>query len=39
VDDRVAGVIAALTANNYIGLGREDVDDLALSFIAPLRAN
>ena len=39
VDDGVAGVIAALAADDDIGVGRKDVDDFAFAFIAPLRAD
>jgi hypothetical protein len=39
VNNRVAGIVTALAAHDYIGLAHEHVDDLALSFIAPLRAN
>ena len=37
--DRVAGVVAALGADDDIGLLGEDVDDLAFAFIAPLGAD
>ena len=36
-DDRVAGVRAALVAAHEVGLLGEQVDDLALSLVAPLR--
>jgi hypothetical protein len=36
---RVAGIVAALKAHDDIGPLREPVDDLALAFIAPLRAD
>ncbi len=39
VDDGVAGVVAALAADDDIGVAGEDVDDFALAFIAPLRAD
>ena len=39
VNDRVTCIVTALAANDHIGLAREHVDDLALSFITPLRAN
>ena len=39
VNDGVACVVTALAADDHIGLAREHVDDLALSFVAPLRAN
>src|SRR4051812_19900877 len=35
----MAGVMTALEANHDIGLLRQPVDDLALAFVAPLRAN
>ena len=38
-DDRVAGVRAALVAADEIGVLREEVDDLSLPFVAPLRAD
>ena len=37
--DRVAGVVAALGADDDIGLLGEDVDDFSFSFIAPLGAD
>jgi len=39
VDDRVAGVVAALIADDDVRRLREKIDDLPLSFIAPLRSN
>ena len=39
VNDGVARVVTALAADDHIGLAREHVDDLAFSFVAPLRAN
>ena len=39
VNDGVAGVVTALAADNHIGLACQHIDDLALSFVAPLRAN
>ena len=38
-DERVAGVVAALKADDDIGLNRQPVDDLALTLIAPLGAD
>ena len=38
VDDRVAGVRAALTPRDDVVLAREDVHQLALPLVAPLRA-
>ena len=38
-DKRMAGVVAALEANDDIGLLRQPIDDLALAFVAPLRAD
>ncbi len=38
-DKRMAGVMAALEANDDVGLFRQPVDDLALAFVAPLRAD
>ena len=38
VDDQgVPGVVAALEANHHIGPFGQPIDDLALSFVAPLR--
>ncbi len=37
--DRVAGVVAALGADDDVGLLRQNVDDLALPLIAPLGAD
>ena len=39
MNDRVSGIIAALAADDDVGLGREHVDDLPFPFIAPLRAD
>src|SRR6266566_5823757 len=39
MDNRVSGIVAALAADDNVGLGGEHVDDLPLSFIAPLRPN
>ena len=39
VNDGVAGVIAALAADHDVGVAGQDVDDFALAFIAPLRAD
>ena len=36
--DGVAGVVAALVARDDVEPVREQVDDLALAFVAPLRA-
>ena len=38
-DERVAGVVAALEADDAIGALRQPVDDLALALVAPLRAD
>ena len=38
-DQRMAGVVAALEANDDVGLLRQPVDDLALALVAPLRAD
>ena len=38
-DDRVAGVVAALEADDDVGLLGEQVDDLALALVAPLGAD
>ena len=38
-DDRVPGVVAALEADHGVGALGEEVDDLALSLIAPLGAD
>jgi hypothetical protein len=35
----VASVISALTAHDNVGGGREHIDNFALPFVAPLRAN
>src|SRR5205085_7244482 len=39
VNDRVAGIITALAPDNDVRLGGENVDDLALAFITPLRSD
>ena len=39
MNDRVAGVVAALGADDDVGLAGEDVDDFAFAFIAPLGAD
>ena len=36
--DGVAGVVAALVAGDDVEARREQIDDLALAFVAPLRA-
>ena len=38
-DQRVAGVMAALEADDHVGAAGEPVDDLALALVAPLRAD
>ena len=38
-DQRMAGIVAALEAHDHIGALRQPVDDLALAFVAPLRAD
>jgi hypothetical protein len=38
-DQRVAGIVAALEAHHHVGALRQPVDDLALAFVAPLRAD
>ena len=38
-DQRVAGIVAALEADDHVGAAREPVDDLALAFVAPLGAD
>ena len=38
-DDCVAGVVAALIAGDDVEMGREQIDDLALAFVSPLRAD
>ncbi len=35
----VAGVVAALVAHHHVDVRRDDVDDLALALVAPLRAD
>ena len=37
-DNRVAGIVAALAADDQIGFGRKNIDELALAFVAPLSA-
>ena len=39
VNDGVPGVVAALTADDDVGVPGKDVDDFAFAFIAPLRAD
>ena len=39
MNDRVARVVTALASHNDVGVGGEDVDDLPLPFVAPLRAD
>ena len=36
--ERVAGVVSALVAGDHVGALGEEVDDLALALVAPLRA-
>ena len=36
--NRMAGVVAALTADDQISLARKNIDKLALAFVAPLSA-
>ena len=38
-DQRVAGVVAALEADDDIGVVGEQIDDLALALVAPLGAD
>ena len=38
-DQRMAGVVAALEADDHVGAAGEPVDDLALALVAPLRAD
>ena len=38
-DQRVAGVVPALKAHDDVGLLGQPIDDLALAFVAPLRAD
>src|SRR5262249_47297727 len=38
-DDRVPGIVATLKTDHQVGPLGEQVDDLSLSFIAPLGAN
>jgi hypothetical protein len=37
--DRVPGVVAALEADDHVGALGQQVNDLALAFVAPLGAN
>jgi hypothetical protein len=37
--NRVAGVVASLSADDYVSLFGEYIDDLAFAFIAPLGAH
>jgi hypothetical protein len=39
MDDSVPGIVAALTADNNVGLASKHVDDLALALVAPLHAD
>ena len=39
MNDGVAGVVAALAADDDVRLRGQDVDDFAFPFIAPLRAD
>ena len=39
MNDGVAGVVAALTADDDVGVSGQDIDDFAFAFIAPLRAD
>jgi hypothetical protein len=36
---RVAGVGAALVSDDHVGFAREDVDDFAFAFVAPLTSD
>src|SRR5262245_59268096 len=38
-DDGMAGVVAALIASDDVEMGSERIDDLALAFVSPLRAD
>src|SRR5262245_62216447 len=38
-DDGVAGVVAALVASDNVEMWRQQVNDLALPFVSPLRAD
>ena len=38
-DERVAGIVAALEADDEIGAAGQPVDDLALALVAPLAAD
>ena len=38
-DQRVRGVVAALKADDHVGVGRQQVDNFAFAFIAPLGAD
>ena len=35
----MAGIVAALEADDHVGAARQPVDDLALAFVAPLGAD
>ena len=39
MDYRMAGVVAALLANDVIEIARDEIGDFALAFIAPLGAD
>jgi hypothetical protein len=39
MEDGVPGVIAALASNNDVNLRGKHVDNLTLTFVAPLRSN
>ncbi len=39
VDDGVAGIVAALRADDDVGTTCEQVDDLPLAFVTPLAAD
>jgi hypothetical protein len=39
MNDGVPGIVSALAADHNVGVPSEHVDDLAFSFIAPLRPN
>ena len=38
-DQRVRGVVAALKADDHVGVGGEHIDNLALALVSPLRAD
>src|SRR5262245_16874959 len=38
-DDGMAGVVAALITGDDVEMWREQIDDLALAFVSPLRAD